>query len=114
MSKNILLNKYLPESPRDNESFNGKISIIMPAYNLRDKILTSVNRINNIINNITKKYEIIVVDDGSTDGTYQEILKIGNNNIVPVRNNKNIGKGYAVKKGILKRNGVKIMLCVLL
>ena len=76
-----------------------KLSIIIPAYNEEKTILNVLNRIK-----ATKDerilYEIIVVDDASTDGT-DKILK-QNTNLYDrlVRHEKNKGKGGAVKSGI--------------
>lgn len=47
------------------------VSVIMPAYNCQDTILDSVN---SVINQTYSYFELIIVDDGSTDNTYK-ILK---------------------------------------
>ena len=76
-----------------------KLSIIIPAYNEEKTILNILNRIQ-----ATKDerilYEIIVIDDASTDAT-DTILK-KNTNLYDhlVKHEKNKGKGAAVKKGI--------------
>ena len=44
-----------------------KISIIMPAFNLERKIQHSIEAARRAVEAITQRYEIIVVDDGSTD-----------------------------------------------
>lgn len=68
------------------------ISAIIPAYNEQDNI-------ENVINNIKKTKEIdeiIVVDDGSTDGTH-EVAKRCKVGIISLDKNK--GKGHAMKVG---------------
>ncbi|MEM3000935.1 MAG: glycosyltransferase [Candidatus Nitrosocaldus sp.] len=55
-----------------------KVSIILPTYNERENI---VELINEIRRNLGHSVEIIVVDDDSPDGTWQEVEKITNENI---------------------------------
>ena len=44
--------------------------------------------------------ELIIVDDGSTDGTLRNIEKIRNKRVSVLKNKKNFGKGYSVRRGI--------------
>jgi glycosyltransferase involved in cell wall biosynthesis len=77
-----------------------KLSLIIPCYNE----LTTISKIIDKVIEIKKfDYEIIVVDDFSTDGT-REILKDLLNNKIQhlVLNEKNYGKGYSVRQGIKK------------
>ncbi len=83
------------------------ISIVFPCYNEADRLKYTFNDIKKfqqkkIINN----FEIIFVNDGSSDNTFQILKKYKNENaklnkkikIISYQNNK--GKGYALKKGI--------------
>tara|TARA_B100000989_G_scaffold297773_1_gene284640 strand:- start:909 stop:1601 length:693 start_codon:yes stop_codon:yes gene_type:complete len=76
-----------------------KLSIIIPAFNEEKTILKVLNRIE-ATKNDKINYEIIIIDDASTDRTI-EILK-ANPNLYDqlIFNEKNLGKGGAVKKGI--------------
>ena len=52
------------------------ISIILPAYNEEKAIKQSIDKINEVMNKIKKyPYEIIVIDDGSNDKTYEHAKK---------------------------------------
>ena len=79
-----------------------KLSIIIPAYNEKSTIEEIVRRIRAVdLRNVEK--EIIVVDDGSKDGT-RDILKTIPN-IRYIFHEKNIGKGGAVKTGFQNATG---------
>jgi dolichyl-phosphate beta-glucosyltransferase len=81
-----------------------EISIIIPAYNEEKRIEPTIKRILEYIKPKFKKFEIIVVDDGSKDKTIEIISKYQKKNkeIKILKNQKNKGKGYSVKKGILE------------
>lgn len=74
-----------------------KISVIIPAYNERKTIREIIDR----VTAVDVADEILVVDDGSTDGT-REILKEYNKNGVVrvIHHPRNQGKGSAVRTGI--------------
>ena len=89
-----------------------KLSIIIPCYNEHLTISKIVKKINLfLISNGKYKYEIIVIDDFSTDGT-REILqkKLFNKISKLILNDKNYGKGYSVKKGIEVSSGKIILI----
>jgi glycosyltransferase involved in cell wall biosynthesis len=81
--------------------YNSKLSrscltVIIPCYN-EDK------SVGILIKSVLKQEivgEIIVVDDGSTDNSIKQILKIKDYRIRLIRNKKNMGKGYAIALGI--------------
>ena len=78
-----------------------EISIIIPAYNEEKRIISTLNKILDFLNNKSWNSEIIVVDDGSNDNTIKEISSINDNKISILRNKENKGKGYSVKQGVL-------------
>ena len=78
-----------------------KISLVIPCFNERSAIEDTINEIEFYLGKIL--HEIIVVDDGSFDGTY-EILK-NRSDIKVVRNPYNKGYGYSIKKGIMEASG---------
>ncbi|MCL4386254.1 MAG: glycosyltransferase family 2 protein [Cyanobacteria bacterium] len=83
-----------------------KLSIIIPVYNEKGTILKIIEK----VNNVTLEKELIVVDDGSTDGT-KEILKniqnanFSDKNIKIIFKKKNEGKGSAIREGLKKVTG---------
>ena len=80
------------------------ISIIMPAYNTENEILKTLVKVENILRRIGKDYEIIIVNDGSEDGTEQVVRSYSriNSKVKLVSYPRNMGKGHALKKGFLE------------
>jgi len=78
-----------------------KISLIIPCFNERSSIESTIEEANFLLGKVL--HEIIIVDDGSFDGTY-EILK-NRTDIKLVRNPYNKGYGYSIKKGIHSASG---------
>lgn len=80
------------------------LSIIIPIYNEKDTILELLNRIKKV--RLKKEYEILMIDDGSTDGTREILEKIKNeNNYKVLFKEKNSGKGESLKLGFKKATG---------
>lgn len=80
----------------DSNTVEPKIAVVIPCYN-EGQVIASVIRDVRAIGN----YTIIVVDDGSSDGTYEQII---DEDIVALRHKINRGKGAAVKTGIAAAN----------
>ena len=90
-----------------------KLSIIIPAYNEEDRIVSTLE--NTLLYLAAQDYhsEVIVVSDGSNDGT-GDVVKgfkpIGKNvSLQFLEYHPNRGKGYAVRFGMLKGRGELIM-----
>lgn len=75
-----------------------KLSIIMPMYNSTD-IITNLEEAKKALNKVTPDYEIILVNDGSTNNCIDLTRKIKDEKIKVVGYEKNKGKGYAIKYG---------------
>ncbi|HRT61719.1 MAG TPA: glycosyltransferase family 2 protein, partial [Syntrophales bacterium] len=73
-----------------------------PAYNEKEGIATVVTNIQHTLDATTRRYEIIVVDDGSGDGTADEARRAGAR---VISHPYNIGNGAAVKTGIRNARG---------
>ena len=84
------------------------LSIIVPAYNEEKRIVETLNRLKAYMKDIRYRYEILVVDDGSDDGTRELVKKfIFRNSSMALRliEERHRGKGHAVKTGILAAKG---------
>ncbi len=84
---------------------NIKLTVVIPAYNEENRIGGTLSLIHEYLSKQDYSYEIIVVDDGSNDGTIQAVEKIGNDRLKILKNEKNKGKGYSIKRGMLEAIG---------
>jgi glycosyltransferase involved in cell wall biosynthesis len=81
------------------------ISIVIPAFNEESRLPDTLRKIEQyFVTSERPEHEIIVVDDGSTDGTVKaaEGFAAANANIRVLRNPGNRGKGYSVRHGMLE------------
>jgi glycosyltransferase involved in cell wall biosynthesis len=76
-----------------------KISVVIPTYNENEKILETIKECENSLHGFY--HEIIVVDDGSLDGTYQKVQEFAkeHNNLKILHYGDNRGKGFALSYG---------------
>ena len=78
-----------------------KISVVITAYNEEKRIYGTLKRIKEYMKKRKHRYELIVVDDGSSDQTLSVIKKLSIPSLLILRNPVNQGKGYSVKKGLM-------------
>lgn len=78
------------------------ISVVLPAYNCEKTIDAAVN---SILNQTYENFELIIIDDGSTDNTYELLQKYTDNRIRLFRNQCNEGIIYTLNKGLSLANG---------
>lgn len=83
------------------------LSVVIPAYNEEKRLPKTLDSIFNYLREQTYPWEIIVVNDGSRDGTVQ-VVKEAQGRITNLRlidNKENHGKGYVVRQGLLEAKG---------
>jgi dolichyl-phosphate beta-glucosyltransferase len=85
--------------------FSGTLSIIIPGYNEERRIATTLHTLVQFCTETFPRYEILFVDDGSTDRTWEMIQAFRNPSLRPLRLPRNLGKGAAVKAGMLEARG---------
>ncbi|MBI4711045.1 MAG: glycosyltransferase family 2 protein [Candidatus Omnitrophica bacterium] len=82
------------------------ISIVIPAYNETGRIGKTLQSIRRYVTACGSDYEVIVSDDGSTDGTCELVQKEAQGlNYRLLRGAQNKGKGHAVRWGMLAAQG---------
>jgi dolichyl-phosphate beta-glucosyltransferase len=88
------------------------VSVIIPAYNEEQRIAPTLERVSGYLGNRGLDYEILVVDDGSTDGT-PAVVRAWSGKEPALRlltNGVNMGKGASVRNGILASAGEQCLI----
>ena len=75
-----------------------KLSIIIPVYNERNTVAEAIRRSRTV--DIPLEREIIVVNDGSDDGTAQILTQLQDSTVRVVQHSVNRGKGAAIRTGL--------------
>jgi len=84
-----------------------KLSVVMPAYNEATRIEKTLRDVHAYLSSQTYEWEVLVVNDGSTDTTGAVVSSLASQmpGIVLVDNTENHGKGWVVKQGMLDAVG---------
>lgn len=90
-----------------NSNLNYDLSIIIPVYNCKNLLIECLD---SIFNQTTKYlFEVIVVDDGSTDGLQNSLMSISALYPIKLLTIKNSGQGFARNRGIEISSGRRLM-----
>ena len=83
-----------------------KISVIIPMYNEEDNVLRTLVKVNYVMKDYAD-YEILVIDDGSTDATYKlaEEFSSDNHHVFVLKQPLNMGMGSALRAGFQRSEG---------
>jgi glycosyltransferase involved in cell wall biosynthesis len=84
-----------------------ELSIVIPAFNEERRLPQTLDRVHDFLKRRAGACEVIVVDDGSTDGTALLVEKMSGNwpGLRLLKNPGNRGKGYSVRHGMLEAVG---------
>ena len=80
------------------------LSVVIPAFNEALRLPATLARVRSYLDARQPSFEIVVVDDGSTDAT-AAVARAGAAPIVVLRHAQNRGKGHAVRAGMLAARG---------
>ncbi|MFC1757081.1 glycosyltransferase family 2 protein [Patescibacteria group bacterium] len=80
-----------------------RLSIVIPVYNEKNNIIEVLRRVDAV--GLPLEKEVIIVDDGSTDGTRDILKSISQPKYRVIMKNRNEGKGSALKEGFLEATG---------
>ncbi len=88
------------------------ISVVIPAYNEEGRILPTIRKIGDYLKERAEEFEMIVVDDGSSDHTAAIVLKESEKmrNLRLLINESNRGKGFSVRRGVLSSSCSLVLL----
>lgn len=91
------------------------LSVVLPAYNEELMMEKTCNVLHEILSNAGISYELVLINDGSTDNTWNEILKAGEKDphILGIRFSRNFGKEAAIFAGLAQASGdvIAVMDC---
>jgi glycosyltransferase involved in cell wall biosynthesis len=87
-----------------------KLSVVVPVYNERNTLVEVVRRMRAVQLPDGIETEIIVVDDGSTDGTRDVLKQLGDSTVRVVLHTVNRGKGAAVRTGFEHVSGDYVLI----
>ena len=84
------------------------LSVIVPVYNERNTVAEVLRRIRRV--ELPVDLEVVVVDDGSTDGTAQILAALEDSTMQVVRHPSNRGKGAAIRTGLKHVRGELVLI----
>jgi glycosyltransferase AglD len=84
-----------------------KVSLVLPAYNEVDYLQPAVEKTIQALNDFSDSYEVIIAEDGSTDGTAERAEEIAQKNPVirHIHREKRLGRGTALNNAFKQSNG---------
>jgi glycosyltransferase AglD len=84
-----------------------RLSVILPVYNEGNRLEASVGRLDEYLSKEFSQYEIMIIEDKSTDKSYEIARRIagGNKNVVLMHNKRRLGRGASLVAAIKKARG---------
>lgn len=82
-----------------------QLSVVIPAYNEEQRLPRTLARVREFLGARGTRYEILVADDGSRDGTLAAAHSVGGPELRVLAGERNRGKGHAVRRGMLAARG---------
>lgn len=79
-----------------------RISIVIPVFNEQQCLIKTIGQMEELLGSSNFKFDIIIVNDGSTDKSNQILDGINNPSIKIIHHDTNRGYGAALKSGIAK------------
>jgi glycosyltransferase involved in cell wall biosynthesis len=84
-----------------------KLSVIVPVFNERNTVAEIVRRMRSV--DLPVEREIVVVDDGSDDGTRDVLTQLADSTVRIVKHGENRGKGTAIRTGLENSTGDAVL-----
>lgn len=86
------------------------LSVVIPAYNEALRLGPTLERVVGYLRQKGESYEVLVVDDGSTDATAEVAGQFATDGVRVLRQEVNRGKGAVIKAGVLASQGREVLL----
>jgi dolichol-phosphate mannosyltransferase len=102
---------YRDRNPQVFTEGNPKISIVIPAYNEAGNLPMLYSELIKVLPSLNMTWEIILVDDGSEDGTWMEITSLykSDKRVRGIRLSRNFGHQYALFAGLSQATGEAVI-----
>jgi len=94
---------------RAGDTLPPRISIVVPAFNESRRIADSLRQVRDFLGRAGLSSEILVVNDGSTDGTAEIVRRFELEGVRLIHQPENRGKGYSVRTGVLMATGTYVL-----
>ena len=94
---------------RAGDTSRPNISIVIPAFNESRRIADSLGKLREFLGTTPLSFEILVVDDGSTDGTGAIVRRFEREGVRLLHHSENRGKGHSVRTGMLEAIGTYVL-----
>jgi len=81
------------------------ISLLIPVYNEKEAITETITKAHNVFTQMGEDFEILVINDGSTDGTEEILSEVNTPDVHVINHPQNKGYGASMKTGIRRAKG---------
>jgi glycosyltransferase involved in cell wall biosynthesis len=96
------------DAPRAHDHWFTLLSVIVPVFNERSTVAELIRRIRAV--QLPVDIEVIVVDDGSSDGTDKVLTALGDSTVRVIDHEYNRGKGAAIRTGLAAARGDLVLI----
>lgn len=99
------------ETHRLQQHYRCDVSVVIPLYNEEDSLKELYQQLRSTLQRSNYRYELIFVDDGSTDRSFQNLLELRRNDqrVKIIRFRRNFGKSAALAVGFEKASGMYVI-----
>jgi glycosyltransferase involved in cell wall biosynthesis len=101
----MVKNSHDPISPSAAEKAMTDVSVVVPVFNEEQSVETLCRQLHESLSRLGRSYEIVLVDDGSTDGTWEKLRRVGIPHLRLIQLRRNFGQTAALSAGFDQARG---------